>query len=234
MKSRLAIGLLVLFALAACGRHRKSARYPNGYYDPNSGMAMTQPSATVGAPPSASVTAPTAPAELTDSDRAAARDLYNAGVALQQQGKAADALDKFQRSVSVLRAPTTQLHVAQCKVALAHLVEGAEDYRAIMNTTLPGNSPPAFLDAQKMAGQELAALEPRVPHAKIVVTPDKTPGLQIAIDGQPVNTALVGVSRPVNPGTHKIVASAPGMLPTEQSFDIKEREAKEIPLALKK
>lgn len=198
----------------------------NESYDPNSPMTTTQPSATATVPP--------APTELTDSDRSAARDLYNTGVTLQQQGKPVDALDKFQRSVAVLRAPTTQLHIAQCKVALTHLVEGAEDYRAIMNTPLPGNSPPAFLDAQKMSGQELAALEPRIPHAKIVVTPDKTPGLQVAIDGQPVNAALVGVPRPIDPGPHKLVATAPGYLPMELSFDIREKEAKDVAIALKK
>jgi len=198
----------------------------NESYDPNSPMTTTQPSATT--------TAPLAPMEITDSDRSAARDLYNTGVALQRQGKPGDALDKFQRSVAVLRAPTTQLHIAQCKVALTHVVEGAEDYRAIMNTPLPSNSPPAFLDAQKTAGQELAALESRIPHAKIVVTPDRTPGLQIAIDGQAVNAALVGVPRPIDPGVHKIVAMAPGYLPIELSFDIKEKEAKDVAVALKR
>lgn len=229
MKSRLAIGLLLILALSDCGKRRKPVKYPTpDSNDPNSGITIAQPTATA----TATATAP--PGEVTDADRTAARDLYNAGAALQQQGKHADALDKFQRSVSVFPAPTTLLHVAQCKIALGRLVEAAEDYRAIINVTMPKGSPPAFFDAQKMAAQELGTLEPRVPHAKVIVTPDKTPGLQVTIDGQPLNAALVGVTRPIDPGTHKVVATAPGYAPAEQSFDIKEKESKDIPLTMKR
>jgi hypothetical protein len=231
VKSRLAIGLLLILALTACGRRHRTRYpygYPNGYpNDPNAGVMMTQPSAT------ASVATPPGPTEPTDADRAAARDLYGAGVTLQQQGKFGDALDKFQRSIAVMRVPTTQLHIAQCKVGLTHLVAGAEDYRAIMNTTLPPNSPPAFVDAQKLAGQELASLEPRIPHAKIVVAPNP-PGLQVVVDGQSLNSALLGVPRPIDPGTHKVSLTAPGYMPTEQTFDIKEKESKDVPLTLKR
>ena len=67
-----------------------------------------------------------------------------------------------------------------------------------------------------------------------MVNPDKTPGLQVTIDGQPLNAALVGVTRPIDPGTHKVVATAPGYAPTEQPFDIKEKESKDVPITLKK
>lgn len=228
VKSRLALGLLLILALADCKR-RKPISYPTFVSnEPRSGVTISQPSATA----TATTTAP--PAEVTDADRTAARDLYNAGTALQQQGKHADALDKFQRSVAVFPAPTTLLHVAQCKIALGRLVEAAEDYRAIINVAMPNGSPAAFYDAQKAAGQELKDLEPRVPHTKVLVTPDKTPGLQVTIDGQPLNPALIGVTRPIDPGAHKIVATAPGYITAELAFGVKERESKDVPLLLKK
>ena len=166
VKSRLALALLLVLALSDCKR-RKPVRYPTPESnDPNSGITISTATATAtSTAPTTTATSTAPPGEVTDADRTAARDLYAAGAALQQQGKHADALDKFQRSVSVFPAPTTVLHVAQCKVALGRLVEAAEDYRAIVNVTLPKGSPPAFYDAQKMAGQELKDLEPRVPHA---------------------------------------------------------------------
>jgi hypothetical protein len=85
-----------------------------------------------------------------------------------------------------------------------------------------------------MAGQELKDLEPRVPHAKVLVTPEKTPGLQVIIDGQALNAALIGVARPMDPGAHKVVVMAPGYERMEQAFDIKEKESKDVPLTLKK
>lgn len=232
MKSRLALGLLLILALSDC-RRRKPITYPTFVSnEPDSGVTISQPSATATATALATATPP--PGEVTDADRTAARDLYNAGAALQQQGKHAAALDKFERSVAVFPAPTTLLHVAQCKIALGRLVEAAEDYRAIINVTMPKGSPAAFYDAQKGAGQELKDLEPRVPHTKVVVTPDKVPGLQVTIDGQPLNPALIGVTRPIDPGAHKVVATAPGYATAEQAFDVKERESKDVPLVLKK
>ena len=46
--------------------------------------------------------------------------------------------------------------------------------------------------------------------------------------------ALIGVTRPIDPGAHKVVATAPGYVTAEQAFDIKEKESKDVPLTLKK
>src|ERR1035437_10072658 len=105
--------------------------------------------------------------QVSDADRKAARDLYNDGYQLQQAGKNAEALDRYQRSLAVYPAPTTALHVAQCKAALGKLVEAAEDYRAIAGTTLPAGSPAAFQQAKDQAVIELGQVEPRIPHVKI-------------------------------------------------------------------
>ncbi|MGH7284612.1 MAG: PEGA domain-containing protein, partial [Polyangiaceae bacterium] len=48
----------------------------------------------------------------------------------------------------------------------------------------------------------------------------------------PVNSALVGVSRPVNPGTHKVSASAPGYTKAERTVDLKEKQKIEVTLSL--
>ena len=174
------------------------------------------------------------PTVVSDADRAAARDLFNEGVQLQKDGKFAEALDRFGRSYSVFAAPTTALRIAQCKVATGKLLEGAEGYRALANMQIPPNSPPAFFDAQKSASAELAIVDPRIPRAKINITPPNLPGLSVTIDGQAMNTALVGASRPVDPGSHKVVANAPGYWQVEMAFEIKEKETKDVPVPMKK
>lgn len=171
------------------------------------------------------------PGVITDADRAAARDLFTEGSQLQTQGKFAEALDRFQRSNAVFPAPTTYLHIAQCEVALAKLVEGAESYRAIMNTKIPAGAPQAFFDAQKAAASELALVEPRVPRAKIMIV-DGAP-ISVLVDGQPLNLALLGVARPIDPGAHKVVGTSRAGT-VEQSFTIKEKEQLEVKLSLKK
>ena len=55
------------------------------------------------------------------------------------------------------------------------------------------------------------------------MVPPNTDGVEVQIDGVPLNAALVGVSRPINPGEHKIVASAPGFASAGQTVTVPER-----------
>jgi hypothetical protein len=167
----------------------------------------------------------------SDSDRAAARELYFAGVALQDAGKFGDALDKFSRANQVITAPTNLLHMAECEAMLGRLVESMEHYRGAIRLNLP-TSPAAFKAAAEQAAQEVKGVESRVPELKIDVTPANVPTLTVTIDDQPLNSALVGVARPINPGSHRVAASAPGYSRAEQTIDVKERGKQTITLTL--
>ncbi len=181
-----------------------------------------------------SVSSVAAAQNVSDADRKAARDLYEKGASLQVQGKPAEALDSFMRSYTVFPAPTTALHVAQCHAALGHLVEAEEAYRSLSNAKVPDGSPPAFYAAQDQARQELTAIAPRLPTIRVTTTPDKVAGLQVKVDDQVMNPALVGVARAVNPGTHRVVANAPGYATSEQSVTVQEKDAREVPLVLQR
>jgi hypothetical protein len=222
VQSRLVFALLLVLALGAC-RRKKPAQYPT-YYSPTATVVATAP------PPTATQTAPT---QVSDADRAAARDLFTEGATLQGQGKYAEALDRFTRSNAVFPAPTTALRMAQCQVALGRLVAGGEGFRAIVNLKLPQNAPQAFFDAQTTAANELAQLEPRIPRLTVRVFGQNIQNLQVLIDGQPLNLALLGAPRPIDPGTHKIVATAIG-LAAEQTVEVKEHEQKEVKLQMVK
>ncbi len=171
---------------------------------------------------------------VSDGDRKAARDLYEKGASLQVQGKPADALDSFMRSYTVFPAPTTALHVAQCHAALGHLVEAEEAYRSLSNAKVPDGSPPAFYAAQEQARQELTVITPRLPTIRVTTTPEKISGLQVKVDDQVINPALVGVARAVNPGSHKVVANAPGYATSEQSVTVQEKDARDVPLVMQR
>jgi hypothetical protein len=171
-----------------------------------------------------------AQAQVSDADKRAARDLYMEGYALQQAGKFAEALDRFERSYQVFPAPTTLLHQAECRAALGKLVEAAEDYRELDRMDLGPNPSEAFKQAKSQGAAELAQIEPRIPKVVVRVVPERLPGLVVTIDSQTLNSALIGVPRPVNPGTHKIVAFAPGYDPAEQIVEA--REGKTVPVTL--
>jgi hypothetical protein len=158
------------------------------------------------------------------ADKEAARNLYIQGFSQQQAGNFTDALERFKRAQAVYPAPTTQLHIAECEAQLGHLVEAAEAYRALTRQQLAADANPAFVAAQTQAAAELQQVEPRIPHVHIDIAPHNIQGLNVTIDDQPMNVALLDVDRPVDPGTHKIVVVAPGYDRAEATVVIKERE----------
>jgi hypothetical protein len=162
--------------------------------------------------------------QVSDADRNAARDLYVEAETLRQQGRYADALDRYQRSLAVFPAPTTAFRVAQCKAALGQLVEAAEELRAVANAALPPNASEAYIKAKQEAATELQSVEPRIPKLKINVQPSPLAGLSVTIDGAQMPVALIGVARPVNPGSHRIVAVAPGYAQAQAQVDVREKQ----------
>ncbi len=164
-------------------------------------------------------------AQVSEADRTAARDLYVEGSQLQQQGHYAEALDRFQRSLAVFpTAPTTAFRIAQCKMALGQLVEAAEELRLVATQPLPQGANQDFVKAKNDATAELAALEPRIPKLRVNVLPAGVQGLSVTIDNVIVPSALVGVARPVNPGSHKVIAGAPGYSSAQAQVDVRERQ----------
>jgi hypothetical protein len=161
---------------------------------------------------------------VSDADREAARNLFKEGFTLQAAGSYADALDRFRRSQQVYPAPTALLHIAECEAKLGRLVEAAETYRTLAREPLPPNPPPPFVAAQAQGAAELQQIEPRIPHIRIDVTPVNAPGMVVTIDGQAMNVALLGVERPVDPGDHVIVASAPGFEKAEATVTVAEKQ----------
>ena len=78
-------------------------------------------------------------------------------------------------------------------------------------------------DREKLARKRAAALEPRLP--KLVVDVSAPPaGLEVKRDGLVVAAAAWGTPVPVDPGMHRISASAPGKAPWETT--VTTREAK--------
>jgi hypothetical protein len=166
-----------------------------------------------------------AQAQVSDADREAARNLFKDGYDQQRAGNYAVALERFKRSQQVYPAPTALLHIAECEAQLQHLVEAAETYRALARQQLPPGSPPAFVAAQTQGAAELQQVEPRIPHLRIAVKPANVPNLVITIDDQPMSTALLDVDRPVDPGSHKVVATAPGYDRPETVVKVNEKDA---------
>jgi hypothetical protein len=175
----------------------------------------------------------TAAGAQSAADKATARQLATQGVELYGQGKFAEALDKMQRAERLYDAPVHLIYIARAQVKLGKLVEGAETYRRLARTQLGSGAPEVFQQAVADAKTELAALEPKIPALRIEVEPADAEDLKLAIDGNSLSAAVVGVDRPTNPGSHKVTASAPGYAETEEGVTLGEGDKKVIKLVLK-
>ncbi len=166
------------------------------------------------------------------ADKATARKLATEGIKLYQQGQFDDALDRLKRAQALYDAPVHLLYMARAQVKLGQLVEGAESYRRLVRTELDAKAPDVFKAAVADGEKELSEVEPRIPGLTIKVDPSSAEGLTIQLDGEPVSVAVLGVERPVNPGTRTVTAEAPGYLQAQASTTLREGERQELSLTL--
>lgn len=167
-----------------------------------------------------------------EQKRAGARALFNQGYELKQSGRCSEALEKLQAAQRLFEAPTTLLNVAECQASLGKLVEASESYRLLGRMQEKADWSPQFVAAKKQGEAELAQIEPRIPTLTIDIDPRNAPGLQLQFDGAPLDSAFVGVPRPVNPGDHRVGVSAQGFAYVEQAATLREREPKRLPFRL--
>lgn len=171
-------------------------------------------------------------AEPTDQQRAAARVVGAEGVALYQQGKFAEALDRFERAHALVDATTTGLWTARTLDKLGRLVEASERYIEVTRKTVPDGAVAVRHEAKEQAAAERAALQPRIPNVLLDVTV-ATEGVAFTakLDGREHPAALLGVSQQIDPGDHLFEAMA-GDAHQQRRFSISEGQTMEVRLSL--
>ncbi len=158
-------------------------------------------------------TTSSASAQMSDTEKkAAARAAYQEGVKLQDDGKAGEALVRFESAQKLFDAPTHLLHIAECQALTGRLVESSETYETLARKTLAPGAPDAFVQAQQQGQAELGALRPRIPTLRITTRPgpQQLTNLSINVNGVAMPIELIGIARPLNPGTYRFTAQAAG------------------------
>ena len=139
---------------------------------------------------SAHAYAQTAPAERL----AAARALFQEGVAFTTQNRWTDAEDRFRRALALERLAVVVYNLGVALERQGRLVEGSELLReAARDSGRAGES----------ARQALATVEPRIPQIDLRVR-GISDGDVVRVDGVPRDRAVIGVSVPIDPGSHRI------------------------------
>ncbi len=145
-----------------------------------------------------------------------AESLFREGKRLSGEKKFAEACPKFQESYRLDPGLGTLLNLATC-----HESEGkpatawAEFSEAVSQAKRQGDN-----DRAQLAQDQLKALEPKLAHVSIGVSPAAVvPGLVVKFDSKELAQAAWGLQIPVDPGQHVVEAAAPGKQSYSQTFE---------------
>src|SRR5262245_55268595 len=169
-------------------------------------------------------------ADPSDADRMTARALAEEGRAALATADYRLAEDRFARADALVHAPTLLLGLARAQAGLGKLVEAHESYRRIVREGVRPGSPVVFTKAVDDAAREVDAVAGRLAWITIVVSPSASAA--VALDGVAIPKAAVGAKRPVNPGTHRVRAMAPGHQARDETFSVREAQTTELNLLL--
>jgi hypothetical protein len=140
-----------------------------------------------------------------DANAEAAKALFYDARTLMQAGKFAEACPKLEETVRLDPGIGSEFNLADCNEHLGKLATAWAAFQDVAARSKQANQP----DREKVARKRAAALEPRVP--KLIVTVNNAPsGLEVKRDGVVVGAPVWGTPVPIDPGTHRISATAPG------------------------
>ena len=163
--------------------------------------------------------------------RTAARDLATQGAQAFEAGQYAEASDFFRRAHELVQAPSIALLEARSLAKLGHLLEAIDIYEQTARFKLTGDSPEAYSQAVETAHNEIEEVRKRLPRLKLtLVGIEGSETAQVTIDDKPTPAALLGVERPIDPGSHRFAVRVSGQVRATRELSALEGQSYRIEL----
>lgn len=156
-------------------------------------------------------------AAQSSTSTAGAEALYEEARSLMKQGEFDRACPKFKQSYDLDPGGGTLLNLAECYEKQGKFASAWSTFKeALVVAQRDGRS-----ERVDYAKKHLAIVEPKLSKITIEVPSEANePGLTVTLDGAPLGAAAWGVGMPVDPGTHRVTASAPNKSPFEQQVEL--------------
>jgi hypothetical protein len=146
--------------------------------------------------------------------RAAAQALFEQGKALVEAGKFKDACPKLADSQRLDPGIGTSLWLADCLQNNGQTASAWAQFKEAAAAAAMQKDP-----REKLARQRAQDLEKKLARLTLTIA-TTTKGIQVKRDGIDVGPSELGNALPVDPGSHEVVASAPGFKPWRKTFDV--------------
>jgi serine/threonine-protein kinase len=144
---------------------------------------------------------------LADGDPVAAQVLFDAGKKLMAEKEYAAACDKFAESQRLDPAIGTDYALADCYERAGKLARAWVTFLDVVAAARKENRADRVQYAQKRAD----AIAPRLSRIVVTLSADaRAAGATASRDGEPLTDAQLGLAIPVDPGEHRVAASARG------------------------
>jgi tetratricopeptide (TPR) repeat protein len=170
------------------------------------------------------------PGEAADSQQLqSARQQFAQAEADEDANRWSDALEKFRRILDIKRTAGIQYHVALCEEHLGQLVSALADYHTADGAAHLENAQ----DVLNLVGKKLADLDARIPRLTVHLVPE-VPDAGVTLDGALLDHSLLGVAMPVDPGVHRVDASAQDRTTSSVEVTMHERDATVLDVKLER
>jgi hypothetical protein len=148
-----------------------------------------------------------------------ARALFLQAERDEDAGRWADARTRLEQVAKVKLTAGVRYHLALCDEHLGRVATALAGFTAAQDEAFAENAQ----DVLRLVGQEVSPLVARVPRLSIRVSP-AVAGTRVTLDGAIVPAEQIGATLPVDPGLHRVEATAPGRLPTHTEVTLNERD----------
>lgn len=165
-------------------------------------------------------------AQDDDAELAAARALFDEGIAAARAERWEDALRAFERSYAIAARPTTLLNLAGAQVQTGRLVDATESYRRFLADESSG---PRQARYRRDAQQALADAERRLARLTIEVEGARE-GDRVTLDARELPADALGTELPVDPGMRTVVLERGGAAAAREVVMLSEGERREVAL----
>jgi hypothetical protein len=161
-------------------------------------------------------------------DLEAARKNFMDGLELEGSGNWKEAKEKFDEVAKVRMTPEVRFHIALCEEHIGMLIEALRDFETAESDAKEEGK----VAVMKEAPEHAAAIKPRIPKLK-VKAPSDVDSMTLTLDGNAIDPKNDDET-PVNPGAHKIEASADGRQSFSSDVTLNEGESKTVVVKLPK
>ena len=154
---------------------------------------------------------------------ASARELFDQGVGLAEQGDWAAAEDRYRRALALRSSPVISYNLASALSEQGKLIEASEMLRRVL---ADDKTEPAL---RQTATQLQATLGPRIGRIQIALQGQERDD-SVLLDSRVLHSAQLNVEIPVDPGSHQLRLERAGKTLDLQSFTLEPGGREEISL----